>query len=251
METFFLAILASIFVSAISLFLVFIYNFKTSKIIKYAIAYCAGTLLATSFFYLIDEAINLEKNLILIWIYTIIGFIIMLVLEKFLHLHHIYSKENLDKKENQKKLPVRIISLLVGDLSHNFLDGIAIGVAFTIDINFGLATTFTIILHEIPEEMAHIAILIHTTLNKKRAVLLNFLVSLSSIVGAGVGFYLSKQIDFLKIFFLSFSAGQFVYIATVDLIPYLQTIKIKKTILIVSIFILGITTIFLSRIFYR
>lgn len=249
MDAFLLAIFSSFFVSAISLFFIVVYNFKTSKLVKYSIAYCAGTLLAASFFYLIDEAIKIKDDLIQIWFYVLVGFIMMFLLEKFLHLQHVYSKKyEEEKKEEQKKLPSRIINLLVGDFSHNFLDGIAIGVAFAVDINFGLAMTFAVILHEIPEEIAHITILIHYTLNKKKAIFLNFLVSLGAIIGAIVGFHLSTQVEMLKIFFLSFSAGQFIYISAVDLIPYLQTVKFKRTILLIITFVLGIATIALIRI---
>ena len=49
---------------------------------------------------------------------------------------------------------------LIGDGIHNFVDGILIASSFLVDPALGLATTIAIVLHEIPQEISDISVLI-------------------------------------------------------------------------------------------
>lgn len=55
---------------------------------------------------------------------------------------------------------------LISDFTHNFLDGMAISVAFKKNINLGIATTIGIMFHEIPHEISDFAILIKSGFSK-------------------------------------------------------------------------------------
>ena len=48
--------------------------------------------------------------------------------------------------------------VLVGDILHNFMDGIAIGVAFTLDVYVGISTCIAIFCHEFPHEIGKMII---------------------------------------------------------------------------------------------
>ena len=48
-----------------------------------------------------------------------------------------------------KSLPLMV---LVGDGFHNFADGLAIGAAFTVDWQTGLATSIAVFIHELAHE---------------------------------------------------------------------------------------------------
>jgi zinc and cadmium transporter len=50
---------------------------------------------------------------------------------------------------------------LIGDMVHNLMDGIIIGVAFMANTEIGIATTIAVILHEIPQEIGDFGVLLH------------------------------------------------------------------------------------------
>lgn len=82
------------------------------------------------------------------------------------HSHGETKKGNSDKKKNDKKQkeePKRDLAAftyLIGDLLHNFTDGLAVGAAFSNNLTMGLTTTFVVIIHELPHEMGDFAYLI-------------------------------------------------------------------------------------------
>lgn len=58
----------------------------------------------------------------------------------------------------KEKDKASIIGVAVGDIMHNFVDGIAIGVSWRYSWQLGMATTIAIFLHELPHELGDFAI---------------------------------------------------------------------------------------------
>ncbi len=46
---------------------------------------------------------------------------------------------------------------MIGDGVHNFADGMAIGAAFTVDWQFGVAVSIAVFCHELPQELGKTA----------------------------------------------------------------------------------------------
>jgi zinc and cadmium transporter len=76
------------------------------------------------------------------------------------------------------------------------------------------------LLHEIPQEIGDFSILINSGLEKKKALVLNFLSSLTFLLGMLLVFGLDTQIDIS--FLIPIAAGNFIYIAASDLIPEIK-----------------------------
>lgn len=77
--------------------------------------------------------------------------------------------------------------ILLGDLFHNFVDGVLIATAFlACDDSLGVAVMVSAILHEIPQELADFIVLVDSGFTKFQAVVFNFLSALSSFIGAFV-----------------------------------------------------------------
>jgi zinc and cadmium transporter len=105
----------------------------------------------------------------------------------------------------------------------------------------GVATTFAVILHEIPQEIGDFAVLLHSGYSRKRALWLNFLSALIAVLGTIVAFFLGGVGETFSEMILPLAAGGFIYIAVADLIPELhKTKKVKDSLAQFTALILGI-----------
>ena len=205
-----------------------------NKVLVFLVAFSAGSLLATAFFDLIPESYEELGNIsFVLW-----GIVIFFFMEAAIHWHHHHTTDCVECVK-----PVVYLNL-IGDGFHNFLDGVIVAASFLISIPTGLATTTAIILHEIPQEIGDFAVLIHSGLDKTKAILLNFLSALFSILGGLLSYFFLSSFENLIPYIIAIAAGGFIYIATTDLFPELHKEKDKRKLLIQSFaLILGILLI--------
>ncbi|KAK3607819.1 hypothetical protein CHS0354_031319 [Potamilus streckersoni] len=119
---------------------------------------------------------------------------------------------------NQGPLPSIVYMVIIGDAVHKFADGLAVGAAFTQSILMGVATTITILCHEIPHELGDIAILLTSGMSFKRALIFNFLSSLTAVIGLYIGLAVSTNLE-VRFWIFAITAGLFLYISLTDMIP--------------------------------
>lgn len=183
------------------------------KILKPLVALSAGSLLGASFFHLIPESIETINNTLLTFVLVFLGFLSFFILEQFLFWHHCHEAPS----EHHTHRKVLRAMIMVSDSIHNFIGGVAVGASFMVSPKIGLITWLSEALHEIPQELGDFGVLVHTGWTKRKALFFNFLSGLTFLLGGFVAFALSFHIDI--IYFLPFSAGNFIYLATVDLVP--------------------------------
>ncbi|KAM7537410.1 hypothetical protein Aperf_G00000078517 [Anoplocephala perfoliata] len=116
--------------------------------------------------------------------------------------------------------------VIMGDGLHNFTDGIAIGIAFADSIAGGISTTIAVFFHELPSELGEFAVLLKTGLSIKEALFFNAVSSLLCFVGMLIGIGVSN-IKAANSWIFAFTAGTFVYIALVDMLPELNSFQVK------------------------
>ncbi len=179
----------------------------------YVVAFAVGALLSVSLLELIPEAIELSST-DLVFPFVLVGIVLFFVLEKFLFWYHCHGGE----------CPAHTYTYLVlwGDFLHNFLDGIIIAFAFLADIRLGIFTAIAVIFHEIPQEIGDFGLLVHGGMPRRRALFYNFLVALSVIPGALLTYALGARLEPFLPVALAIVAGNFIYLATGDLIPELH-----------------------------
>ncbi len=209
-------IIASVVLALISLCgVIVLYVSKKSfhLVVPYLVALSAGSLIAGAIFHLIPEAVEIFENSLSLYLYIALGLISFYILEQYIHWHHCH------RGVEEHKAPFTYL-ILVADTIHNLIDGAAVGAAFVESQVLGFSTTFAIALHEIPQELGDFGILIHGGWEKNKALLVNFLSSLSFLVGAMAVYIFSKSFNIS--FMLPFAAGNFLYIGAVDLIPEIK-----------------------------
>lgn len=135
-------------------------------------------------------------------------------------------QENSEKSSETQKDPENEIKIagylnLVADFLHNFTDGLAIGASYLAGKNVGYITTFTILLHEVPHEIGDFAILIQSGYSKRKAMMLQLTTAVGALLGTYVSLLAEGMGDLATKWILPFTAGGFIYIATVSVIPEL------------------------------
>ncbi|MEM2116049.1 MAG: ZIP family metal transporter [Candidatus Woesearchaeota archaeon] len=221
-------LISTFLVSLAGLSCIFVYLLKNKtleKIIPYLIGFAAGTMLTGSFLHLIPEISDSKQSFISI----LVGFIAFYFLERFLHHHHCHSKPE------EKSISVLV---LISDVIHNFIDGLAIASSFLISIPLGISTTLMVLFHEVPQEIGNFSILLFEKYSKNKALFLVFITQLSAILGGLIGI-LFKNIDSIH-HIIGFAAGSFIYIAASDLFPLLHQIAEKKNKFVEVSIIIGI-----------
>lgn len=108
---------------------------------------------------------------------------------------------------------------LAADFTHNFTDGLAIGASYLAGNSIGIVTTITILLHEVPHEIGDFAILIKSGCSKKKAMLLQLVTAFGAFAGTLIA--LLGTSGEAAPWVLPFTAGGFIYIATVSVLPEL------------------------------
>ena len=120
--------------------------------------------------------------------------------------------------------------------------------SFVISIPLGLTTTMAIALHEIPQEIGDFGVLIYGGFKKKNALILNFFVALTAVLGGYIGFFISNMVENIKLFILPFAAGGFLYIAATDLVPEIKKeLNIIKSMATLAVFICGILMMWIIK----
>ncbi|KAI1300262.1 Protein catecholamines up [Halotydeus destructor] len=110
---------------------------------------------------------------------------------------------------------------LAADFAHNFTDGLAIGASYLAGNSVGVVTTITILFHEVPHEIGDFAILIQSGCSRKRAMFLQLLTALGALAGTVLSLAAVEMTETASSWILPFTAGGFIYVATVSVIPEL------------------------------
>ncbi|MDP6387954.1 MAG: ZIP family metal transporter [Candidatus Pacebacteria bacterium] len=245
-----------IIVSLISLIGIFTLGLNQKflkKSIFLLVSLSVGALFGDAIIHLIPQAFSEIGNTATASLFILIGIMLFFVLEKFIRWHHLHEHDCEDDecrmKQNNKTHPMGAL-ILASDAIHNMIDGVIIGVSYLISIELGIATTIAIILHEIPQEIGHVAILLHSGYTKIKALLLNFVSSLFAIAGTALVFVFGSLIESLVPIAISFAAGGFLYIAGSDLVPELhRTSDIKKSLQQFIAIVIGIAIMFALLVF--
>ena len=216
------------------------------------VSLAVGTLLATSFLEIIPHAVEASNNNVhSISFVVLIGILILFILEKLLiwrHCHgpncgkHLECDSNL--KDNKPSGNSGIV--VIGDLFHNFVDGILIASAFLVDIKLGLITALSMMLHCLPQEMSIFSVLLHSGLSKFKAYMWNIASSFATLVGGLLSFYILSIMENLVPYVLAIAASSMIYVAISDLIPDLhEKTETKESVKQITLILLGVVVIYI------
>lgn len=179
-------------------------------------ALSAGLLFAIALMAIVPEAIKLHESSP---IFIILGFGLFFLIQQ------LFSSHNHSVTGKSTKV------ILFGMLLHTFLDGVSIVMGFHLDKAVGLVVLFAILLHKIPDGLTLSSIIYTKSRNRRKAVYASYLLGLSTVAGALATMSASQFFATNPVILpiaLSLTAGMFLYIVTIDLLPAVTAIKDRR-----------------------
>ena len=174
------------------------------------------------------ESYELGFKILLIVIFTILGILILKVLDFFIPDHHHDHHDNeKNKKEHISHMRHIGTLTLISLILHNLLEGFAIAGNTANNMDLGFMICLSVALHNIP-----LGTTIFSSLDIKKNKLLVLSLTLSSLLG-GLIFLIIGNISLLALAIISIiTMGMLMYIAILELLPELwQNITKKETII--------------------
>ena len=186
-----------------------------SSLVPPLVSYAVGTLLGVALLALLPEAIS-KAPAPRVFGTLLAGILLFFVLEKALLWRHCHSESC---KVHGSSGPL----VLIGGAVHNFIDGAMIGASLMTSFSLGVSAAVAVAAHEVPHELGDFAVLLHAGYSRRRALTLNVLSGVASVVGAIGAVLLVDVLPGLLPYLLALAASSFLYVALSDLVPDLHT----------------------------
>ncbi|RWA06469.1 hypothetical protein EKO27_g8635 [Xylaria grammica] len=170
------------------------------------------------------------------------------------------KRDDITKKSEEKKDVNTSVKLggflnLIADFTHNITDGLAMSASFYASPTIGATTTVAVFFHEIPHEVGDFALLVQSGFSKRAAMGAQFVTALGALLGTLIGIAVQEfggnhgvdgghngmtggiwgtSLSWGDLL-LPFTAGTFLYVGTVAVIPELletgpdKAVELKKT----------------------
>ena len=202
------------------------------------LGFSAGAVIGVAFFDLIPEAIELGSakfSISLITSFIALGFIVYMVLDRFIFLHTHNHDEGEICLHPRGKLGAGSLSV------HSFLDGIVIGLAFQVSATVGAIVTLAVLTHDFSDGINTVNMIYKNKGNKKEAFRWLLVDALAPVLGIISTLFFSLSEGALGIL-LALFAGFFLYIGASDLLP--ESHHAHPTIWTTLMTILGVLVLF-------
>ncbi|HEX7086771.1 MAG TPA: ZIP family metal transporter [Vicinamibacterales bacterium] len=185
-----------------------------ARLVPWLVAYAVGALLGVALMALLPEAIELRPPTEVFGV-LLAGILAFFVIEKLVLWRHCHT-EACEVHHASASL------VLIGGAVHNFVDGAMIGAAVLTSVPLGISTAVAVAAHEVPQEISDFAVLLHSGYSRSRALALNILTAMASVLGAIVAVLLVQLLPALLPYLLAVASASFIYVAMSDLIPDLH-----------------------------
>ncbi|KAH8877579.1 Zinc transporter ZIP13 [Schistosoma japonicum] len=195
------------------------------------LSYATGSLLGEVFIHLLPES----------WIHSDVvafqnsGFWMLTGLLLFFIIEKLCIKESAEKE-------VEGYLNLVANVIDNFTHGVAIAGSYLVSLRLGILTTTCILVHEVPHEMADFVILLRSGFSRWEAAKAQLATASGSTLGAILTLCANSSVTGCTTkWILPFTAGGFLYIALVSLLPdILKELSFKESLIHLTLMFIGL-----------
>ncbi len=218
------ALLAGIFtflITALGSALVLFFKDINKLFLDSMLAFSAGIMIASSFFSLLNPAIELSNSWFTITSSFMLGGLIILLCDKLI-------TSMCQSKTTIKDLRMSLM-LFISITLHNIPEGFVIGVAYASlannNIIGALSLTLGIAIQNFPEGSAISFPLRREGVNRTKAFIIGTLSALPEPIAAVLGALLVLKVNMILPFIMSLTAGAMIYVTVKELIPESQNNK--------------------------
>lgn len=193
-------------------FLADIVRRKTMKQMDNLVAFTVWLIIAIVFLWFLPTIIESQTlSPESLWLFILLGIFLFYIFELFLHWHHCKDlwEHHHDHHTHEHK---NNILMFTGTFIHNALHGVVLFSAFSIDIHFWIATTFAILLHAIPQNIANL-------LMNHRDVRFAYIAAFGWVFGALITLPLGTLLLDYKFEILAVIGWGLLYTAMSDILP--------------------------------
>ncbi len=229
-----LALLGS--VVALIVGVVFLSVKKWTKVLSsYSVPFAAGVLLTVAMLGLLPESIHLiDHKGFLVALLSFLGAYLFENLCCDLH-HHDHGSGCKDHQGSAWMV-------MVGDMIHHLVDGVAITASYLVNPGLGLVTAVSNLLHEVPHEIGDFGILLKIGWKRGKIFGVNLVSALMTVVGAVLTYYLNVS-GVVVGYLLAMVAGMFLYLGASDFLPHADE-ELEKS-KAVGVMLLGVILMYL------
>lgn len=186
---------------------------RLSRDLTSAIALTGGVVVAVALFHVLPEAIEILDDPQQVGLLVGVGFLTFFLAERLLVLHHRDAPEEARAHSHVGALGAGAVAI------HTFIDGLGIGLAFSLDTTTGLLVFVAVVAHDFADGLNAVAFVLHQGGSRQRALRWLSLVAFAPMLGAIVGATLDVTEESLGAI-LAVYVGFFLFMGGSDLLPH-------------------------------
>ena len=186
---------------------------RLSRDLTTAIALTGGVVVAVALFHVLPEAIEILDDPQRVGLLVGAGFLAFFLAERLLVLHHRDAPEEARAHSHVGALGAGALAI------HTFIDGLGIGLAFSLDTATGVFVWLAVIAHDFADGLNAVAFVLHQGGTRRRALTWLTIVAVAPLFGAIAGAALEVSEESLGAL-LALYAGFFLYMGAGDLLPH-------------------------------
>ena len=184
--------------------------------LHFFVSFAAGVLLVI-IYNLSSEIIEHAGSITFGLPWIVAGAVLVLVafqyLPNFHHHHDVGAGDHTHSRIDANRI-------LLSDGIHNIGDGVVIVASFAASPLLGMASTASILVHEMLQEISEFFVLRQAGLSTRTALIYNFAVSSTILIGTIGGYFLLEQFEALEVPLLGLAAGSYLIVVFHDLIHH-------------------------------
>jgi zinc and cadmium transporter len=216
--------------------MIFLFVGKWSVVLgKYSVPFAAGVLVTVALVGLLPEMVHeVGEDGFLIVLVTFFG---AYLFEQFACSLHHHDHDHGGEASCIASVPL----VVIGDVIHNFIDGVAIAASYLVSPGLGLVTAVSTLLHEVPHEIGDFGILLKAGWRKRKILVVNLVSALFTVIGALMVYFMDLDRSVIG-YLLAVAAGMFLYLGASDFLPHANEGASKRK--MVLVLLLGVVIMY-------